>query len=211
MVSANDTLKLLAQNREPMEVDAICRALKVDSAVRSKGRRMVLYSLSVLIGRKLVKRIRTACAIGEHRVTYQALPAGRASVKRHEKIKPGPKGPHNGVRELEDSFRACLWRALRIEKKGSIPRLLELALDKDADEVSAASNARKYMKALIKAGVVVLMAQREKGEAQGSNGFNRYALVRDLGPAAPVPTKGGVFDPNSREMVSPPAAKTEAA
>ncbi len=101
---------------------------------------------------------------------------------------------------LPDTERQRLWSALRIAKKATLAELAE-ACSRGPKPERTIWNARKFMQALSRAGIVVVLPVRTKGYAPTSNGFLRYGLATDLGPLAPVPGKDSVFDPNSKSKI----------
>jgi hypothetical protein len=64
------------------------------------------------------------------------------------------------------------------------------------------SVARTYLLLLCRAGVALRLRDREPGFAPSSNGFVRYALMKDLGPIAPVTRANALFDPNARKHIA---------
>lgn len=98
---------------------------------------------------------------------------------------------------IKRTLRDNLWAALRIKKKGTVLDLLEVAALEGQSE--AERNARSYLHALCRAGIVFKMNKRVKGEALSGPGRQRYALLKDLGPKTPVwqVSKARIYDPNS--------------
>ncbi len=118
-----------------------------------------------------------------------------------EKLTSGPRGPWaiNGRHKVvTGTIRDRVWRMLRIRRKVSVPEVIGLLSDA-SDSADAydrmKSNVQKYLRALNRAGYLVPM-RKEPGTALTSNGHNRYMLVRDTGPVAPIMRAREVFDPN---------------
>lgn len=129
---------------------------------------------------------------------YMLTAEGAAHLAAGAKYRPGPQGKLNTIRRpRRTTFRDLLWKALRIRKKASVPELVELAGEKGK------SSAKDFMAALVKAGICAEL-RRQPGTAITSNGFKRYALIKDVGPATPLVRRGGkeVFDPNSGEIIA---------
>jgi len=173
-------------------VTALCGALAIP-------RKSALAALGKLMQKRLVARVNPGNAQNFERVEalYGVTKQGREFIARGARITSSPNGPMTGVRKgSQDTFRARLWRALRIQKKATIPALVEIArLPKDAEDVN--SNALRYLQALARAGVVAKLPSRQKGFAPSSNGFLRWALIRDLGPLAPCASAKHLVDPNA--------------
>lgn len=93
-------------------------------------------------------------------------------------------------------LRAKAWWVLRNRKTATIETLLNTL--GDANQKDAESNLRKYLAALVKAGILRTEAQRVPGKALTSNGFKKYVLVIDCGPDAPLyrVKLGHVFAPS---------------
>lgn len=130
---------------------------------------------------------------------YQLTGAGVLALKQAVTITGGPNGPNQNPRHVKNTLRARIWRALRIKQKASLTDLLTAATT-DADR-QPENNARTYLSALRRAGYVVVLARREPGIAETSNGFKKWLLLRDSGPQAPIYREryGEVFDPNTGE------------
>ena len=156
-------------------------------------RRAVVRKIDVLRRRGWTERVRTGC----YRLTKQ----GHKARDMGARATSGPTGRHSGRRKpMENTFRVRLWRALRQVKKATIPDLIELA--GKGDERDAAGNARRYLRALRRAGYVTGLARKEPGTKITSTGFTRYLLVKNTGPAAPVwnSKHGELYDPNTGEV-----------
>lgn len=141
---------------------------------------------------------------------YRRTKLGDKLVADQVELKPGPK--RHGIdasgnaaprmpRAKNDTLRARVWAALRAMKKATIPELLELAAG--GNERDPHSNARRYLRILASAGVVRLLDHRAPGLALTSNGFQRYALIDDLGPKAPIwrAKANHLWDPNKQTPV----------
>jgi hypothetical protein len=133
---------------------------------------------------------------------YGVTDAGRSAWRAGRKIRSGPCRPHNGRRTpIAGTLQARLWKGLRQLKKATVPELLTMvAHDADRDP---AGNARKYLRVLAAAGYVAAMKTREPGTAPTSNGFKRFLLINDTGPAAPVwnPRKKTLRDGNTKVVI----------
>ncbi|SOD42296.1 hypothetical protein [Nitrosovibrio sp. Nv4] len=127
----------------------------------------------------------------------EALAAGSTALRA------GPKGAQPGTRIFRDTLRSRVWRAIRIRRKFSIPDLEMLVAQ--GGERDIASNIRKYLHGLERAGYLMKLPRREAGTALTSNGFARWWLPddKDTGPRAPVLSvaKGTVYDPNTEAKI----------
>lgn len=158
--------------------------------------RQVAVAAARLVRYGFIKRTSSGC----HKITE----AGRAALSEGNKVRwrSGPKGKHTGQRNCCHGLRQRAWNVLRMGGKRTIDDILMLAIE--GDERDARGNVRKYLQALVRAGYVTTMAQREAPLNPTSNGCLRYLLTRDTGPAAPVlrVSRGVVFDPNTETTVS---------
>ncbi|MBN2752583.1 MAG: hypothetical protein JXQ84_07725, partial [Rhodospirillaceae bacterium] len=155
--------------------------------------RAVVKAAAALITRGLAARAEIGCfTLTDEGLVFRA--AG-------QEITSGPMGAltqsyrHRRRPGLQDR----LWAALRIKGKASIPELLELA----GTGEEKGNSVHKYTAALTKAGYLREL-RRVAGTAPTSNGFKRYALIRDTGPEAPqLRTRSHcVYDPNTGEVFS---------
>jgi DNA-binding MarR family transcriptional regulator len=139
---------------------------------------------------------------------FRLTEAGRAAIAEGAKIASGSKAAR--PRERTRGLRKQAWAAMRMGHKFTLESLMELACD--GGEADAYANLKKYVSALLKAGYLALL-RKAPGASRHSNGLNRYLLVKDTGPKAPVwrARSGEIFDPNTNEIVKLPAAAREAA
>jgi hypothetical protein len=150
------------------------------------------------LGKLLATLTRRGLATAPKTGCYKRTARGDKAIAEGTKLRSGPTMP-SGPRPSSDGLRARAWRALRMMKKATVPEILEIA-DAGAQK-SPTTNLYRYLGALSRAGIVVKLDTREPGAAATSNGFARWSLLRDLGPAAPVLRRGGVYDPNSRTVL----------
>jgi hypothetical protein len=183
----NTILRALPGEGRCMDIAALARTV-------GRNRKDVSRSCARLVDRHVIERVRPGC--------FRLTPAGVAGREAGRRLTSGPNGPLTGVylRPKQSTFRGRVWKALRSMTKATIPDLVTVAAT--GNERDPEGGAYQYLRALEAKGVVVRLARREPGAAPTSPGFNRYLLVRDLGPLAPTIKGGGVFDPNSRSMVS---------
>lgn len=170
-----------------------CLTVDELAAVTGLENRAVVKAAAALIARGLADRAEVGCFT----LTIQ----GQTFRAEGGAVTCGPAGPLTQTyrRPRRQVLRDRLWAALRIKGKASLPELLEVAGNGERD---AANSARRYTAALARAGYLREL-RREAGSAPTSNGFKRYALIRDTGPAAPqlrVRTHE-LFDPNTGEIV----------
>jgi hypothetical protein len=182
---------------------AAAAATDLDALVAETGipRKKIINVLGRLSSAKLALRFAPVeRKFGPQRATWWATDKGRALIASGGRVTSGPNGPHAApANQTKDTFRARVWRALRVKGKATIPDLVEIA--SRPNDRAVKSNAQHYLRFLIAAGVAVRLPLRSPGFAPTSNGFARYALARDLGPRAPVATKKGLFDPNSGQHI----------
>jgi hypothetical protein len=199
-------LQLLAENLgTPMSIDAILKGLRGGRKAELAHRGRTVGALGKLVAKKFVaragddgRRPKSFSDRARPRPLYCVTPAGLEFLNGGKKVASyrGKWTAPTRVRERTD--RQKFWSALRIYKKAT---LADLAETKGGDQAKAVQNARKYLKGLARAGIVVRLQVRAQGFAPTSNGFHRYAIARDLGPLAPVVALKGVFDPNSKETI----------
>ncbi len=171
------------------------RDLNILVSASGLSRKQVLRALGRLMNNKLVVRVgRDLPAF------YRVTEKGRAMTTAGRRVTSGPKGPHTAPRKMQqNTFRARLWKAFRVKRKATIPELVEIA--SGGGEKNPHNNAQQFLRRLVRAGVATMLPLRARGFAPTSNGFGRYALIRDLGPLCPQIKPGSLFDPNSRALI----------
>ncbi|WP_435100791.1 hypothetical protein [Arhodomonas sp. AD133] len=105
-----------------------------------------------------------------------------------------PRHPGNRTRvpTPRRKARARLWQSMRVLRVFDTPSLCATA-------EAGADNAKRYVRALERVGVVRLQRPRQSG-VKGGHAVHR--LIRDLGPHAPrVQTDGRVWDPNADQLL----------
>lgn len=102
-------------------------------------------------------------------------------------------------RSQRNTFRERAWRSMRVRRRFTISEVVSDAAGPDDRQPD--DNARRYVSRLRQAGFVMELPRRAPGTALSSNGFKRFALVRNSGPRAPVwcGEKGTVHDFNTGE------------
>jgi len=170
----------------------VCRTPDDLAAATGLTNHNVVAAAGRLIARGLADRREVGC--------YVLTPEGAAFLAGGKVVKSGPVGPlerETPRRMARATTRDRLWSAMRILGKFSLGDLLALA-----DEGRRGyANARNYLSILTRAGYLRELPRREPGTAVTSNGFKRWALVRNTGPAAPVwrPRNGQIYDLNLGE------------
>ena len=98
-------------------------------------------------------------------------------------------------RTVTTGLRQRAWWILRNRKSTTLPELLSTIAD--GHEKDAESNVGRYLRALVKAGILSVAKDRVPGGAMTSNGYKRYCLVVDCGEDAPVwrASRGEVYVP----------------
>ena len=150
-------------------------------------RRSVAEACAGLVRRGWVDRLEQGC--------FTLSPEGRRALAAGETIVSGPIGPLTvrARRPKRRTIRDKMWSAIRIARKFDLARLEEIA-------GATAANAQRFVVALARAGYLAEL-RRRPGDAPSSNGFKRWVLIDDPGPAAPtIKADGRVWDPNRREF-----------
>ncbi len=161
--------------------------LTVDEMVErtTLPRRSVVEACACLVRRGWVDRLERGC--------HTLSPEGRAALSRGDVITSGPIGSLTvrARRPKRRTSRDKMWAAIRITKKFDLARLEEIA-------GATRANAQRFVLALCRAGYLAEL-RRQPGEAPSSNGFKRWFLVDDSGPATPtIKADGRIWDPNTR-------------
>ncbi len=128
---------------------------------------------------------------------FEISEAGRLAIANGVTLTSGPREAHGKPRVTSGTTRERIWRLLRIRKRLSVPETVALLSDAGDDTTRLTATVQKYLRVLRRAGYLADM-RREPGTALTSNGFKRYILVRDSGPAAPTLRRGrnSMYDPN---------------
>ncbi|MEQ8318735.1 MAG: hypothetical protein RH946_00610 [Rhodospirillales bacterium] len=167
---------------DPVSVADLAEALGEPTTKR------VVRSIDVLRRRGLVERLEPGC--------YRLTSSGEETRAAGERIVSGPRKPHSGPVKKKAPFREALWKALRLEEATTVQDLISL-IPEEAHGSDPRSNAYAYLRRLIDAHYVIELPSREPGTAITSNGFKRYRLIRNTGPAAPH------WSAKSRKLVDP--------
>jgi hypothetical protein len=146
--------------------------------------------------------VKNKLAVRHGRGVYQLTPAGKAAFADGKEIKGGPKSP-TGPKIYRGTFRDRLWQAIRKERKGTIGGFLSIVLQEGENEAKALVNAQKYISFLCRAGYMQRLPGKQQGTALTSNGFNRYILIVNNGPKAPVVCgrQTRLLDPNTGAII----------
>lgn len=173
---------------------AECRTVEYLAELTGLSRKRVVAAAGRLIGRDFATRAEVGC--------FTLTEAGEKARTEGFVIKSGPKGRLTGLsrRPKRTTIRDRIWNALRIRGKASVQDLLELVGGEDG--APSVDSIQRYLRGLVRAGHLREMARRDPGTALTSNGYKRYQLLRDTGPAAPQlrDRTNTVFDPNTREV-----------
>ena len=148
------------------------------AAATGMDRRAVAATVGKLIMRGLAERLE----IGRYRLTT----AGEKSAARQEILTSGPKRKQTGRRrQPRNTFFQRVWAVMRMQRRFSVPELMQLAAS-PKERGGSVDSLHRYLRALEQAGYVRRLRSREPGTRPGSNGFVRWILVRDTGPVAPA-------------------------
>ncbi len=106
-------------------------------------------------------------------------------------MNPGQTAP----RKVTTGLRQRAWWVIRRHGVFTLPEILSTVAD--GAEKDAASNLGKWLRALVRAGILTIEGHA-RPESPTSNGCLRYRLALDLGRNAPVwrQARREVFDPN---------------
>jgi hypothetical protein len=202
MADQNAILAILVKIGKPVSLDA----LSLEAPVGSPERKQTTKALGRLIGRGLVRTVQPkVTTFPASHGGYEATKEGRKFVQDGRRVSehvldyPAVTRPKEGTKAKGEAFREALWKAFRFAKKATLHELIEVAGDQGVVKVETLASA--WMKALIRTGIAVELKTRASGFAPTSNGFKRYALVRDLGPKAPSIGRGVVIDNNNGEQI----------
>ncbi|MAO57107.1 MAG: hypothetical protein CMM61_15630 [Rhodospirillaceae bacterium] len=161
------------------------------------------------VSRCACKLIERGLLVRTEKGRYQITIEGRDVIASGTELSSGPRGAltqRRPRRPKRITFRQKLWRAMRIKAASAEKFTSEdlIALAASGRESNPQHNAGRYLRALVNTGYLRVMPTRAPGHALTSNGFYRYALIRDTGPEAPVfrPLTGVVYDPNTEETHS---------
>lgn len=156
-------------------------------------------SISQAAGNLIKHGYLTRSVTGVYRLTEKGK-----SLKKSGKpliINPGPEKGYQWPNEFKDTFRSRAWKAIRIKQKFTVNDILMLACE--GTEKQPLNQLHIYIRALSKAGVLMELKSREPGFALTSNGFKRFAIVKDLGYHAPVYRRreNEIYNPNNGEIL----------
>lgn len=199
-------------------LDMLCHQNKLLARLAETGRCETTAELAAAVDLPKPKVSNAACKLiargcvarRDFAGCYVITGAGRALIESGAQIGPGPRGARAGNgSSRKNSFRARLWRAIRIKdgQPFSVPELLALA--DDGSLKTPVNSAQKYISALEKAKVLIRLPRRQRGDSPTSNGFVVWCMPKacSLGPTPPViKADGRVYDPNSSRFLSDPAA-----
>jgi hypothetical protein len=207
MADQNEILRIIpGPGTVPASLDELSvRVFGEVFPVGSLKRKQLIKGLGALVSRGFVRAVkREKAAFQQSRTAgYELTDNGAAFRLLGKEIKSGPRKGHTGKsKPRENTFRTRVWKALRFAKKATVFELIEVA-GAPGNVRTAATNTHRYLQALEAVKVTRTLDLRAPGAAPTSNGFIRYALVKDLGPQAPVVGTKGVFDPNSATYLAP--------
>lgn len=101
------------------------------------------------------------------------------------------EGNHTLTRQRQPRARDRVWQSMRVMRTFTRPDLMATA---EASE----DNVSKYVRGLVRAGIVTIVKPRDSGR---KGGHEIYRLIKDLGPTAPrLRSNGTTYDVNRREI-----------
>lgn len=182
----NEVFNLI--NNKPERIDDLSEKLGLSAK-----------SICQAVGNLIKHGYVTRSATGIYRLTEKGK-----SLKRNGLplvINPGPQKGYKWPDEPKDNFRSRAWKAIRIKQKFTVNDILMLA--KNGSEKQAQNQLHIYIRALCKAGILIELKSREPGYSLTSNGFKRFALVKDPGRLAPIfrRREKEVYNPNTGEVL----------
>lgn len=165
------------QNRILYHLGARCEVIADIAAALDLTHVQVGKATGELIARGYLERVERGC--------FQLTEDGATAVVMGVRICSGHTGPTTGIRKpVRNTMRQRAWKAMRIHREFTVP---DLAMIVSRDAPAAAYNSlQTYLRQLTAAGYVMRMPGKARGTAISSPGFNRFRLVRDTGPRAPV-------------------------
>lgn len=172
--------------------------LEVLAARCGRSKNAVKQHLRHLMAQGLAERV----ARGVYRASDRGLRAQDAGLW----LRKGPKGPHTGFqRPRRETVVDLSWKLLRLLGRASaaeIAALLPVEPGRCGGRAPEA-NVRRYLKVLERFGYVRRLPRERRGP--GWAGRDRFALVRDTGPLAPIwrPSRGALCDPNLDRDIRP--------
>lgn len=152
--------------------------LTLDDLAEQSGhtRHQVSAAMAKLVARGLVARVERGC--------FEVTAEGRTALQLGRVIKSGPRGAHTGRRSaVRDTLRQRAWNAMRMSRRFTIRDIAMVATR--SGEGDPVENVSRFVRDLQRAGYVQRVGT-EEGTAPTSNGFARFALVRDTGHRVPV-------------------------
>lgn len=128
-----------------------------------------------------------------------AFSATASGIGQHASGAPFRDGPIAKTRRppppLQNTLRQRAWSAMRLNNRWTIDDLLTLAARSSDKQPYGA--LQKYVHALCRAEIVVVLPKRVQGTAPTSNGAKVYKLLRNSGERAPsIQRDGSVRDHN---------------
>lgn len=199
-VDANAILALLVRHRQFRDGLTVSGIAGKMSSIRPRKPGYAELRATILngVGQLLRQGLTARQCVGEQR--YVATQEGIAFHRAGKKVaRARGVTPPN-----ENTYRAKIWKALRIVRKASIPELVEMAAADTSTKqaiAKASAQARTFLWQLKRAGIVAPLPVKD-------GIFKRFALLRDLGPLMPERRKTGLFDPNKRELIPFPEVKS---
>lgn len=127
---------------------------------------------------------------------YRILPDGLALLDSGKALRSG-----RTAQIYPKTLRHRVWKALGQRRKATLRDLLRLA--STGTEEAAASNVRRYLRALEQGGYLLRVKARAPGDTSASNGRMQFVVLRWTGPRAPS------YDASRRTLHDPNTAVTQ--
>lgn len=181
------------QNRILYRIGSACMTIDALADELGLSNRQVSDAASGLIKRGYLERAEIGC----FRLTEEGAEATVLGVS----ITSGPNGPVSKQRKpMRNTLRQRAWTAIRMQRKFTVPDLMIAATI--GNESDPENNLQRYVSGLAKAGVVRKLRGNVPGTAISSPGFQRYALVQDLGDVAPTLRRAAIYDHNANREIA---------
>ncbi|KAA6405779.1 hypothetical protein [Candidatus Tokpelaia sp.] len=178
-IATHQIAVLGAVGKGHLSLDALAEHLPI-------GRKYIAKAASKLILRGFLSR--------EDKGGFSLTAPGSAFLDKGEMLKSGPKGTIGRPKIYADTQRQRIWRAIRLIRRFTVSDLAILACT--GEEATPYDNIQAYIRKLAGSGYLTELPQRQAGQAETSNGFKIYRLIKDTGPRAPVWSKGRLVDLN---------------
>ena len=186
-------------------------ANQILQALQTAGEAVHVQQIAAATGLSLEQVSRSACILHRRKLAtreaigvYLISDAGVEAISRGKAVSSGPQAPLTGISVVSGTFRQRLWRAIRLEKKGTIGDFVGMVLGPEEDEAKAMQNAQHYILTLCRVKYMTKLPGKAAGTSPTSPGYGRYLLLEDTGTKAPAVRRAGgrhLYDPNTHARI----------